>query len=107
MFEPPHMELIGLWSINLNGNKNGAVETCAKKKIHRFDCYLNFSNPLIAKRIKVLWNIRICEVEITIKTMESFYLSLDNTIYVSHQINRPNTSKILLHNYIIQQKNFL
>jgi len=41
-------DLTDLWSINLEGNINGAVETCAGS-FHRFDGYLNFSNPLIAK----------------------------------------------------------
>ncbi|KAK7262052.1 hypothetical protein RJT34_29612 [Clitoria ternatea] len=41
-------DLTGLWSINLKGNVNGAVETCGES-FHRFDRYLNFSNPLIAK----------------------------------------------------------
>ncbi|KAL5059021.1 hypothetical protein RYX36_030625 [Vicia faba] len=41
-------DLTGLWSINLKGNVNGAVETCIES-FHRFDRYLNFSNPLIAK----------------------------------------------------------
>ncbi|RHN65107.1 putative polygalacturonate 4-alpha-galacturonosyltransferase [Medicago truncatula] len=41
-------DLTDLWSINLEGNINGAVETCAGS-FHRFDGYLNFSNPLVAK----------------------------------------------------------
>ncbi|GAU14754.1 hypothetical protein TSUD_204030 [Trifolium subterraneum] len=41
-------DLTGLWSINLKGNINGAVQTCAGS-FHRFDRYLNFSNPLVAK----------------------------------------------------------
>ncbi|XP_039130667.1 probable galacturonosyltransferase 4 isoform X1 [Dioscorea cayenensis subsp. rotundata] len=41
-------DLTGLWSINLKGKVNGAVETCGEN-FHRFDRYLNFSNPLIAK----------------------------------------------------------
>jgi alpha-1,4-galacturonosyltransferase len=40
-------DLTGLWSINLKGNINGAVQTCAES-FHRFDRYLNFSDPLIA-----------------------------------------------------------
>jgi alpha-1,4-galacturonosyltransferase len=39
-------DLTRLWSIDLNGNVNGAVETCGES-FHRFDKYLNFSNPLI------------------------------------------------------------
>ncbi|KAK9134025.1 hypothetical protein Scep_013553 [Stephania cephalantha] len=41
-------DLTGLWSINMKGKVNGAVETCGES-FHRFDRYLNFSNPLIAK----------------------------------------------------------
>ncbi|KAH7416448.1 hypothetical protein KP509_14G091900 [Ceratopteris richardii] len=39
-------DLASLWAIDLHGNVNGAVETCGKT-FHRFDKYLNFSNPLI------------------------------------------------------------
>ncbi|XP_027357440.1 polygalacturonate 4-alpha-galacturonosyltransferase-like isoform X2 [Abrus precatorius] len=41
-------DLTGLWAVNLNGKVNGAVETCGES-FHRFDKYLNFSNPHIAK----------------------------------------------------------
>ncbi|GMH15746.1 hypothetical protein Nepgr_017587 [Nepenthes gracilis] len=41
-------DLSGLWSIDLKENVNGAVETCGES-FHRFDRYLNFSNPLISK----------------------------------------------------------
>ncbi|OVA19710.1 Glycosyl transferase [Macleaya cordata] len=41
-------DLTGLWSIDLKGKVNGAVETCGES-FHRFDRYLNFSNPLISK----------------------------------------------------------
>lgn len=40
-------DLTPLWSIDLQGNVNGAVETCGES-FHRFDKYLNFSNPLIS-----------------------------------------------------------
>ncbi|XP_058098675.1 polygalacturonate 4-alpha-galacturonosyltransferase [Magnolia sinica] len=41
-------DLTGLWSVDLKGKVNGAVETCGES-FHRFDKYLNFSNPHIAK----------------------------------------------------------
>ncbi|OAY62382.1 polygalacturonate 4-alpha-galacturonosyltransferase [Manihot esculenta] len=41
-------DLTGLWSVNLNGKVNGAVETCGES-FHRFDKYLNFTNPHIAR----------------------------------------------------------
>ncbi|KAL6964970.1 Polygalacturonate 4-alpha-galacturonosyltransferase [Sarracenia purpurea var. burkii] len=41
-------DLTGLWSVDLHGKVNGAVETCGES-FHRFDKYLNFSNPLIAR----------------------------------------------------------
>ncbi|KAF2312675.1 hypothetical protein GH714_039525 [Hevea brasiliensis] len=41
-------DLTGLWSLDLKGNVNGAVETCGES-FHRFDRYLNFSNSLISK----------------------------------------------------------
>ncbi|CAI9279995.1 unnamed protein product [Lactuca saligna] len=40
-------DLTGLWSMDLKGKVIGAVETCGEN-FHRFDRYLNFSNPLIA-----------------------------------------------------------
>ncbi|XP_068641416.1 probable galacturonosyltransferase 4 [Aristolochia californica] len=48
-------DLTGLWRINLKGKVNGAVETCGES-FHRFDRYLNFSNPLISKN----FNPRAC-----------------------------------------------
>ncbi|KAK4747993.1 hypothetical protein SAY87_014579 [Trapa incisa] len=41
-------DLTGLWEVDLQGNVNGAVETCGES-FHRFDKYLNFSNPHIAR----------------------------------------------------------
>lgn len=41
-------DLSPLWSVNLRGKVNGAVETCGKS-FHRFDKYLNFANPYIAR----------------------------------------------------------
>ncbi|THU57473.1 hypothetical protein C4D60_Mb03t03900 [Musa balbisiana] len=41
-------DLTPLWVIDLKGKVNGAVETCGES-FHRFDRYLNFSNPLIAE----------------------------------------------------------
>ncbi|KAM5562765.1 putative galacturonosyltransferase 3 [Rosa sericea] len=40
-------DLTALWSIDLQGMVNGAVETC-KESFHRYDKYLNFSNPIIS-----------------------------------------------------------
>ncbi|XP_023513809.1 polygalacturonate 4-alpha-galacturonosyltransferase-like isoform X2 [Cucurbita pepo subsp. pepo] len=42
-------DLSGLWDVDLNGKVNGAVETCGES-FHRFDKYLNFSNPHIARK---------------------------------------------------------
>ncbi|KAL0002608.1 hypothetical protein SO802_016389 [Lithocarpus litseifolius] len=41
-------DLTGLWSVNLQGKVNGAVETCGES-FHRFDKYLNFTNPHISR----------------------------------------------------------
>ncbi|CAN4112626.1 unnamed protein product [Withania somnifera] len=41
-------DLTPLWSVNLQRMVNGAVETC-KESFHRFDKYLNFSNPKISE----------------------------------------------------------
>lgn len=39
-------DLTPLWLVDMKGMVNGAVETC-KESFHRFDKYLNFSNPKI------------------------------------------------------------
>ncbi|KAF3790976.1 Polygalacturonate 4-alpha-galacturonosyltransferase [Nymphaea thermarum] len=41
-------DLTPLWSVDLKGKVNGAVETCGES-FHRFDKYLNFSNPHISR----------------------------------------------------------
>jgi alpha-1,4-galacturonosyltransferase len=48
-------DLTPLWNIDLRGKVNGAVETCGPS-FHRFDKYLNFSNPHISKN----FNPRAC-----------------------------------------------
>lgn len=42
-------DLSPLWSVDLHGKVNGAVETCGES-FHRFDKYLNFSNPHISRK---------------------------------------------------------
>ncbi|XP_016501073.1 hexosyltransferase GAUT11-like isoform X1 [Nicotiana tabacum] len=42
-------DLTPLFSLDLHGNVNGAVETCLEA-FHRYYKYLNFSNPLISSR---------------------------------------------------------
>ncbi|XP_071733920.1 hexosyltransferase GAUT11-like [Rutidosis leptorrhynchoides] len=42
-------DLIPLFSLDLHGNVNGAVETCLEA-FHRFYKYLNFTNPVISSR---------------------------------------------------------
>ncbi|KAI3732201.1 hypothetical protein L1987_63400 [Smallanthus sonchifolius] len=39
-------DLAGLFTVDLNGNVNGAVETCMET-FHRYHKYLNYSHPLI------------------------------------------------------------
>ncbi|KZV27586.1 putative galacturonosyltransferase 4 [Dorcoceras hygrometricum] len=41
-------DLTALWSLDLRGKVIGVVETCGES-FHRFDRYLNFSNPIISK----------------------------------------------------------
>ncbi|XP_063940387.1 probable galacturonosyltransferase 4 [Daucus carota subsp. sativus] len=41
-------DLTRIWSLDLKGKVIGVVETCGES-FHRFDRYLNFSNPLISK----------------------------------------------------------
>lgn len=41
-------DLTGLWFLDLKGKVIGVVETCGES-FHRFDRYLNFSNPHISK----------------------------------------------------------
>ncbi|KAL2650676.1 hypothetical protein R1flu_018804 [Riccia fluitans] len=42
-------DLTGLWNVDMDGNVNGAVETCFGS-FHRYDKYLNFSHPLIKEK---------------------------------------------------------
>lgn len=42
-------ELTSLFSLDLHGNVNGAVETCLEA-FHRYYKYLNFSNPIISSK---------------------------------------------------------
>ncbi|XP_059658627.1 probable galacturonosyltransferase 4 [Cornus florida] len=44
-------DLTALWSLDLHGKVIGVVETCGES-FHRFDRYLNFSNPLISKQFE-------------------------------------------------------
>lgn len=41
-----HKDLSALFTVDLNGNVNGAVETCMET-FHRYHKYLNYSHPLI------------------------------------------------------------
>ncbi|GAB2220918.1 hypothetical protein Droror1_Dr00012077 [Drosera rotundifolia] len=43
-------DLTQLFSLDLHGNVNGAVETCLEA-FHRFYKYLNFSNPMISSKL--------------------------------------------------------
>lgn len=43
-------DLMPLFSLDLHGNVNGAVETCLEA-FHRYYKYLNFSNPIISSKI--------------------------------------------------------
>ncbi|TMX03776.1 hypothetical protein EJD97_014180 [Solanum chilense] len=42
-------DLTALWTINLDGKVNGAVETCFGS-FHRYSQYLNFSHPLVREK---------------------------------------------------------
>eukprot|EP00249_Psilotum_nudum_P019286 c27179_g3_i1 orf=1290-2639(+) len=42
-------DLTGLWEIDMEGKVNAAVEICFGS-FHRYDKYINFSNPLIKKK---------------------------------------------------------
>lgn len=42
-------DVTDLWSLDLKGKVIGVVETCGES-FHRFDRYLNFSNPVISKK---------------------------------------------------------
>ncbi|KAJ8751683.1 hypothetical protein K2173_025846 [Erythroxylum novogranatense] len=44
-------DLTGLWSIDLDGKVNGAVQICFGS-FHRYAQYLNFSHPLIKQKFK-------------------------------------------------------
>ncbi|XP_052169908.1 probable galacturonosyltransferase 6 isoform X2 [Diospyros lotus] len=44
-------DLTELWSINMNGKVNGAVETCqvGEPSFRRMDMFVNFSDPMVAR----------------------------------------------------------
>ncbi|XP_031258826.1 probable galacturonosyltransferase 6 [Pistacia vera] len=48
-------DLSGLWSVDMKGKVNGAVETCKvnEASFRRMDMFINFSDPLVAKRFDV------------------------------------------------------
>ncbi|KAJ8749451.1 hypothetical protein K2173_025646 [Erythroxylum novogranatense] len=48
-------DLSGVWSMNMNGKVNGAVETCQENEasFHRMDMFINFTDPFVAKRFDV------------------------------------------------------
>ncbi|CAI9781235.1 unnamed protein product [Fraxinus pennsylvanica] len=45
-------DLAGLWSIDMKGKVNGAVETCneGKPSFRRMDMFVNFTDPMVAER---------------------------------------------------------
>lgn len=45
-------DLTRLWSINMRGKVNGAVETCheGKPSFHRMDMLINFTDPMVASK---------------------------------------------------------
>lgn len=48
-------DITKLWSIDMKGKVNGAVETCYENEdlLRRMDMLINFSDPLVAKRFDV------------------------------------------------------
>ncbi|KAK1560388.1 hypothetical protein Q3G72_026051 [Acer saccharum] len=48
-------DLSRLWSVNMKGKVNGAVETCKETEasFRRMNMFINFSDPLVAKRFDV------------------------------------------------------
>ncbi|KAA8543323.1 hypothetical protein F0562_021182 [Nyssa sinensis] len=56
LLNPPGKATIqGLWTVNMNGKVNGAVETCqeGEPSSRRMDMFINFSDPMVAKRFGV------------------------------------------------------
>lgn len=47
-------DLTRLWSIDMRGKVNGAVETCKEGEIsfHRMDMLIDFTDPMVAKKFK-------------------------------------------------------
>lgn len=45
-------DLTGLWSVDMKGKVNGAVETCRKGdySFRKMDMFINFSDPFVAKK---------------------------------------------------------
>ncbi|GAV72145.1 Glyco_transf_8 domain-containing protein [Cephalotus follicularis] len=48
-------DLSGIWSVNMEGKVNGAVETCQENdpSFRKMDMFMNFSDPFVAKRFDV------------------------------------------------------
>ncbi|CAI9107707.1 OLC1v1007139C1 [Oldenlandia corymbosa var. corymbosa] len=47
-----HKDLTGLWSIDMKGKVNGAVETCQERQpsFRRMDMFINFTDPILGQR---------------------------------------------------------
>ncbi|GMI72651.1 galacturonosyltransferase 4 [Hibiscus trionum] len=83
-------DLSGLWSLDLKGNVNGAVETCGES-FHRFDRYLNFSNPLISKN----FDPRACGWAYGMNVFDLDEWRRQNITEVYHQWQRLNRNRQL------------
>ncbi|KAG0475277.1 hypothetical protein HPP92_014963 [Vanilla planifolia] len=83
-------DLTRLWEVDLNGKVNGAVETCGES-FHRFDRYLNFSNPVIAKN----FNPRACGWAYGMNVFDLVEWRKQNITEVYHSWQRKNHDRTL------------
>ncbi|OAY74821.1 putative galacturonosyltransferase 4 [Ananas comosus] len=83
-------DLTALWSIDLKGKVNGAVETCGES-FHRFDRYLNFSNPLIAEN----FNPRACGWAYGMNIFDLVEWRKQNITDVYHSWQKLNQDRLL------------
>ncbi|KAJ4829923.1 putative galacturonosyltransferase 4 [Turnera subulata] len=83
-------DLTALWSLDMKGNVNGAVETCGES-FHRYDRYLNFSHPLISKN----FDPRACGWAYGMNMFDLDQWRRQNITEVYHRWQRLNHDRLL------------
>ncbi|KAL2467045.1 putative galacturonosyltransferase 4 [Abeliophyllum distichum] len=83
-------DLTALWSLDLKGKVIGVVETC-RESFHRFDRYLNFSNPHISKN----FDPRACGWAFGMNIFDLKEWRKQNITYVYHGWQNLNHDRLL------------